>query len=335
MTKVLNITNGDTAANVIRQSRVAGEVLPWRDPMHHGPFPAALSLGKLSEVRADYLSGPHADPATTQREFLLRDERLRASLDCENVTLWFEHDLLDQLQILQILDWFSGNDLGSTTLELICIDRFPGNPNFRGIGQLNTEEMSSLSGLCQPVTAGMLDLAASGWAVFRSGDPNDLLSFLEEDLSELPFLAAALRRHVEEFPNATTGLNRTETQLLRLMEKGVHAPGQLFLQNMDMEAVLFMGDWPTYRVLDALCCGGLVTCDPSPFCYPPSSGEDLRAFREQRLSLTEAGERVLIGENDAFGLMRRDYWLGGVKLTSSDTIWAWDENAVQFSGRAI
>lgn len=333
--KTLNITNGDGAANIIKQSVVAGDVLPWRDPMHHGPFPANLSLSELSKVRAAYLADPDGDPAEIERDFELRDQHLKASEGYDNVTLWFEHDLLDQLQILQILDWFSEASRENTTLELICVDRFPGKPDFRGIGQLSPEEMASLTDRRQPVTDSLLALAASGWAAFRSGNPGDLLAFVDGDLGELPFLPAALHRHLEEFPDASTGLNRTESQLLRLMAEGFHAPQDMFLQNMKMETALFIGDWSTYRILDALCASGLAACKPHPFRFPSFSREKQVEFNSQHLSLTSAGSRVLRGEQDAFHHMQRDGWLGGVKVVDAGRTWTWDKDAARLKRRSI
>ena len=59
-------------------------------------------------MRADYLGGPLADgQSDVERDFDLRNEHLKAAPGYDEVILWFEHDLLDQLQILQLLDWFS------------------------------------------------------------------------------------------------------------------------------------------------------------------------------------------------------------------------------------
>lgn len=333
--KILNITNGDGAANTIKQSTVPGDVLPWRDPMHHGPFPAGLSLSELGNLRAEYLAGPDADATDVKRDFQLRDQHLKAAPSYDKVTLWFEHDLLDQLQILQLLDWFSGAPMEDTRLDMICIDQFDGKQDFRGIGQLDADQMASLVPLQQPVTEAMLTLAAAGWAAFRSSDPRDLLAFLNRDLRELPFLAVALRRHFEEFPNAATGLTRTEMQVLSLIGERVSSPRDLFLKNMDMETALFIGDWPTYQIIDTLCAAGLAVCEPSPFRFPSFTSEAPPAFDEQRVSLTEAGRRVLNGEGDAFGLMKRDGWLGGVEITSGDAIWTWNGDAVQFARRTL
>ncbi len=92
--KILNITNGDSTANLIKHSSITSDVLPWRDPMHHGPFPAKLTLSELSVLRARYLVGPDADATGAERVCRLRDQHLKASSNDDKVTLWFEHDRL-------------------------------------------------------------------------------------------------------------------------------------------------------------------------------------------------------------------------------------------------
>ena len=103
MTRVLHITNGDGAAGLLKASGLEGDVLAWRDPMHHGPFPAEPDLKALSALRGRYLAGPDLPEQDVVRDFELRNEHLKSASRYEEVVLWFEHDLLDQLQILQIL----------------------------------------------------------------------------------------------------------------------------------------------------------------------------------------------------------------------------------------
>ncbi|MBX2853390.1 MAG: DUF1835 domain-containing protein [Rhodobacteraceae bacterium] len=325
---MLHITNGDGAADILKHSTVAGDVLPWRDPMHHGPFPSGLDLQGLSRLRARYLAGPSVDPAEAERDFRLRDEHLLASLKYQGVVLWFEHDLLDQLQILQILDWFAGADLGGALLEMVCIDAFPGVEPFRGLGQLTPAQMASLFDQREAISAAETSLAKTGWAAFRSDDPRDLLGFLQEDLSALPFLRAALRRHFEEYPSPHNGLTRTEHQLLSLAADGVSDPVDLFVHNMELETALYLGDWTSFSTIDRLCQASLLSCQPTPFWHPPTTLADRQAFRAQRLGLSDDGARVLSGERDAAGLIHRDIWLGGVHLQSGQPMWRWDAEAV-------
>lgn len=222
----LHITNGDSAGDTLKACGIGGDVLPWRDPMHHGPFPPDLDLDAVSAVRARYLEGPPTD-GTAPHVFQRRNELLRAACEYDEVILWFEHDLHDQVQILQLLDWFSTASMGSTKLTIICIDRFEGIDPFRGLGQLNPAQTASLLASRQSVTGAQMTLARQGWAAFRSPDPTILHAFLGGDLTPLPFLAAALARHLEEFPWWKDGLSRSERQILTLAADGIAAPGRL------------------------------------------------------------------------------------------------------------
>jgi hypothetical protein len=106
---VLFITNGDSAAGRIEASGLAGEILPWRDVLHEGPVPCGLSPEELSDVRARFLAERGwTSLAEARRDFARRDATLAGYGDHEEVVLFFEHDLYDQLQLIQVLDWFVG-----------------------------------------------------------------------------------------------------------------------------------------------------------------------------------------------------------------------------------
>src|SRR5687767_9453549 len=105
---MLHVTNGDSAAERIRAAGVDGTILPWRDVLHEGPVPAGLPLERLSAVRAEFLASAGAGaPEAVRRDFAERDRTLMAAAREDEVVLWFEHDLYDQLQLIQLLDWFA------------------------------------------------------------------------------------------------------------------------------------------------------------------------------------------------------------------------------------
>jgi hypothetical protein len=162
------------------------------------------------------------------------------------------------------LDWFSSTAFIDRRLNMICIDAFPGIVPFRGLGQLDPAQMATLIDKKLPVTTSQLKLAKDGWAAFRSSDPRDIETFLDQDLRPLPFLQPALRRHLQEFPSVSNGLGRTDRQILQLVSKGQVRPDQIFLANMDLETALFIGDWGTYRHIHSLCHGSSLSCIADP-----------------------------------------------------------------------
>jgi hypothetical protein len=57
MTSITHLTNGDSAAERLRELVAPAPVLPWRDMLHDGPVPAGLDAAQLAGVRARYLAG--------------------------------------------------------------------------------------------------------------------------------------------------------------------------------------------------------------------------------------------------------------------------------------
>src|SRR5258708_16946765 len=141
MSPRLHVTNGDVTASTLKQMLADDDVLPWRDPMVDGPFPAGLDLAATSQLRAAHLAGPNLEHDQVLRDFRLRDEHFASASRYREITLWFEHDLLDQLQILQILDRLAGAELAGTRLSMICINSFPGVDPFRGLAHLHPPPM--------------------------------------------------------------------------------------------------------------------------------------------------------------------------------------------------
>src|SRR5687768_2280946 len=150
----LHVTNGDAAAEPLRRAGLGGEVLPWRDVLHEGPVPAGLAPAELNRVRARFLAGE--GPAGFEEvlaDLEARDRALAAAAaGGGEVVLWFEHDLYDQLQLLQVLDRLADGAAVRARVSLVCIGEFPGVEPFHGLGQLSPEQLASLHPGRAPVT---------------------------------------------------------------------------------------------------------------------------------------------------------------------------------------
>jgi hypothetical protein len=328
---VLHITNGESAAIGLRRSGISGVTLSWRDVLHDGPVPAGPSLERLSEVRARFIAGRGwSSYEDALEEFRSRDGVLRRFRSEHEVVLWFEHDLYDQLQLLQVLDWLAGQERGETSLTLVAIDSFPGVASFQGLGELTPAQLAWLFPYRRPVTAAILALARAAWDAFRSPDPTAIERALARDTSALPFLAGALRRHLQQFPDVANGLARSERHLLEALASGPAGPLPLFVAAQRKEEAPFMGDWSFWQSLRDLSLGAaplVAGRDGGPFLLPDFAVDTARqpAFLDQEVALTAQGRAVLAGREDWMRLHGIDRWLGGVHLTGPEPAWRWDE----------
>ena len=108
-----HVTNGDVCADALRAAGATPLVI-WRDVLHAGPVPAGLSPAQLAAVRASFLAGQSwTDFAEALALFAERDAALARA---EGGVLWFEHDLYDQLQLVQVLATLAARPQG------VCAD---------------------------------------------------------------------------------------------------------------------------------------------------------------------------------------------------------------------
>lgn len=317
---MLHITNGDSAGDTIAECGLEGDVLPWRDVLHEGPVPGGLDLDAMSAVRARFLSEGDTSPRRSQIEsdFRNRDARLRRTESVESVVLWFEADLYDQLQLIQLLHWFQRHPPGS--LEMICIGSHPEVADFAGLGQLNATQMAELFPDRAPVTRDQLELGSRAWNAFTSPSPEPMTRLLEQDTSCLPFLGDALVRLLEEYPAVQDGLGRTERQLLTALVDGARTFGQAFLANQEMEDRVFMGDltfWDRIVAQSREPAPGIVI-QRAPSL--PLSGPELF---DLPLTLTPHGRAYLGKTADLVREHGVDRWIGGVRLSGNSVSWRW------------
>lgn len=329
---MLHITNGDIAATRMRDGGLQGARLPWRDVLHDGPVPAIESLSELSAIRARYLSESGYGSALAIRDqFRSRDTELSLAQTHDEVVLWFEHDLYDQLQILQILDALVRHRV-MVPVSMIVVGEYPGIARFTGLGQLSPAQLVGLFDSRQPVTPAQFDCAQRAWTAFRQATPERWADLLKPGELPLPYLREAVVRLLEEYPAESDGLARTERAILTAIDDGARSPREVFAAAQSMEQRPFLGDWPFWRRL--ACLAG--TPEPlieveggDAFFYPPGVPES-PAFDAQRLVLGRRGRDVLDKRADAVRLKPPDCWIGGVHLVV-DSVWRWNTAQLRLS----
>ena len=299
MIKTLNIVNGDACIDIMRKAKIEGDFLPWQDFLHEGSVPANLTLEELSLVRAKFISdyglGTFDD---IKKDFDKRDKQLNSYKDYDKVVLWFEHDLYDQLQLLQLLSWFSIQGLGETRLSLICTNNY--------LGESTAQQIKKLLHYETPILKEHLKLGKEAWFAFCHNTPERFAELLNESTAILPYLKNAIYRLLEEYPNTENGLSRTAHQALLVVFNGANNPLNIFKQVQKLEERKFMGDVIFWKILDDFEQHGVIE------------------RKELKLHLTSLGEALLKGEKYWFGIAPLERSIGGVDLTL-ENLWCWDK----------
>ncbi len=307
--------NGDSTRITFEQSGMPGEVTVYADALLEGPVPADLTDTEMRVVREGFWTET-APPQLRVSAGALRNWQrgMEAYPQYEEVVLWFEHDLFDQLLLIRHLDWFARQGLSSTKLSLICIGRFPGIEMFKGLGQLTPDQLISLLDTRAAVTGEQFEVGRRAWQAFTSQDPRHVERLLESDTSALAFLGPALRRWLEEFPATSSGLPRSEREILSILAEGPRSMWSLFHASVHREDSLTPMDTSFRSRIEALAYG------PRPLISVQLEPDDSPGLPKATVTITDTGRDVLNGRADWLSLTPFDRWLG--ILTSGHTILA-------------
>ena len=296
--RMLHITNGTSVS--LRDTRLGGTVIYWNDVLHEGPVPAGMSLNELTRVRERFIAAYYGS-SEAEVSFAERNAAMRDCANEDEVILWFEHDLYDQLQLIQILDSLAREAARPARLSMIHTDRY--------LGWHTPEELEARFETRVPVSDEHLEAAQAAWKAFRAPEPTAIEPLARSTNAALPYLAGALERHLQQFPALRNGISRTERQILESIESGLHEFGELFLADQKREERIFMGDCTFRCHLQRLA-----------RCRRPLVSFDER----ERYELTSFGRAVLDGAEDHVRANGIDRWLGGVHLCEGAPVWRWD-----------
>lgn len=228
---MVHITNGDAVAEKLR--RWAGEprLIVWHDILHEGPVPPDLPLEDLTAFRTEWLT---ANGFGTTHHMQERDRQLRRLVARDSLWLWFEDDLYDQLQLLQVLHFIHEEELTASPHFIVDIPR-----------TLAVEQMAALAANKTRITPAMLETGERAWQAFTH---RAVPALLETDLTALPHLRPAMERLMEHTPEN----NRVQRTIVELLREGGKTAGQLFGEYQQTEERPFLGDTTFFRYLDAL-----------------------------------------------------------------------------------
>lgn len=320
---MLHIVNGDSVGDKLRNGNIPGEILVWREVYPVGPTFVKMDEPHARTARASYLErtmGIAADEYTAACES--QEQILRGFRKYDEVVLWFEHDLFDQLMLAYLLHWFSQQKLGHTALNLLCIGAYPGIERFHGLGQLTVEQLETLAGTWRRIGERELETGRRIWEAYASSDIGRHVAIVQEDTSALPFAQAAFEMHLSRLPSALNGLGIVERTVLELVRDGTDTPLELFREIGDRLHLLGMGDLEFWYRLRRM-------AEQPAALIEIRNPHALPGDRENVVGLTERGRNAAAGAGSG-QLTGLDDWYGGLHL-HDDLTWRWDAERRQLT----
>ncbi len=273
-------------------------MLRWMDALCEGPVPHGRNPDEFRAVRADWLAARYGlDRDKLLQRLADQDDALEtAAAGADEVVLWLEPGLFDQIVLIALVDRLWPRVAGR--LSLICTDR------------LTATDPAELFPRRRRLTEEHADLALRAWNAFTAASPEPLNDMVGST-GVLPVLTAALDRHRRQYPWRSDGLSMSERLALDAIARGAVTPHAMFTRIQAREPV----SWQAKAMVEAVLRD--LAAEPLP----------LVADKGDLVQLTEAGRAVLDGKRDGLAGRTRDRWLGGAHLAGEAPNWRWDDRA--------
>lgn len=311
----VHVRCGNDIEAKLGEAGLEGDYLAFTDPIWLGPTADFGSwVSGRARLVADRSSLPFDAVRREMGEGYWRLGRLATRYD--HIVLWFEHDLYDQACLVRVLAKLAARPT-LPRVELVCIDRFPGIARFVGLGQLSPEQLAGLWPQRKPVGRRQLALGARAWAALQAASPPPIEALRTAGLGALPFLGAALERHLQELPWTTDGLGLTERLILASLGRGPRTAAALFVDSQARDPLPYMGDLFFGAVVRDLLAA------PRPPIAIDGSTRRL-AWQRRVIRLTPIGKALLDGRRDWLDEGPATRWVGGIPVGAGTAGWRWD-----------
>lgn len=291
--RILHIANGDDIVESLRDLKIPGEVLVWREMLCEGPTVQDLGSQEFLETRLAYLKDMYSiAEGEYENEFLSELRKLENLNQYEEIILWFEFDLFSHINMLAAISHLM--DLGGKVpIHLVCSGWVKGVTELTPLAELGPKQFQEHYNNKLLLTLEDLETAALMWEIYCSKNPLRIKAEIKKT-SNFQYLSSCLRAHIERFPNAKSGLNSLETNILKLIkEHQIKTRNQLLGYALQYQGYYGYSPAQMERVIDKV----------SPFFSLTVDG----------YKLNEDGEKALLQTKNFYQKLKEDIYFGGTK----------------------
>ncbi len=294
MAKQLHIANGDDLGQNISELKIDGEIIIWREMLCEGATTYTVGDEEFVKLRKDFLKENYKiSPQEYEEQFLAEFRKFDTNTEYDEVILWFEFDLFSHINMLAAISHLMENKK-LKPVKLVCSKKLKGEKEFTILSQLSLKNLKNHYDARISLNEDDLEVANVIWQYYNGTNPQKLKGLIKQK-TNFEYLSSCIRAHIERFPNAATGLNSLEKNVLKIIDSNkVSNLNHLIGYMLEYQGYYGYNEKQMRRLLEKV-----------HLFY--EIGED-------RIVLTEAGKEALAGKRNFYRILKNDEMLGGVKL---------------------
>ncbi|PAW93028.1 hypothetical protein CKK33_05770 [Mucilaginibacter sp. MD40] len=255
MSNILHILNGDATLYGFESTGIDGDILIWREVLSEGPLMERIGTAAFWKQREAWITSTFDETPEGYEEKVIQPlEKLNSPYS--EINLWFEFDLHCQVNLLGVIMLLSQQtNLNERAVYLICPDSYPDKPDFRGMGELNGDELEYLyDNIRVQLSDYDIELATEAWDIYLMQDAKALADWLTKERfwANMTALKPALGAQLKRLQTNSEGHNYIAQRLLDIYNSGITDRHLIHKEFLKTESIYGMGDAELNTYLDKL-----------------------------------------------------------------------------------
>lgn len=288
---ILHITNGSSLTEYLKELDVAGDYLTWQEMLCEGPTVRRIDSEEFIETRKAFLNKEY-DIIIDEYEFHNEIDKLNQTENYSEIVLWFEYDLFCHINLIAVISLIDQKKI-DLPLSLVCSGRVKGEKGFKGLSELNPEQLLQHYKGKIPLLKQDVELATTLWGLYCGKYHNLIKPFIQKK-SSFQYLTSCLTAHLKRFPDSKNGLSRLEQHILETINLNkIKSRNHLLGFVLSYQGYYGYGDLQVNRMIDKL-----------SIFYVDKGG---------LLKLNRKGHEALLGQHNFALEVNNDIMFGGVK----------------------
>ncbi len=239
-TSILHITNGDCTTNYLKQVRLKGDFITWREMLCEGKPEVKVGSEKFWRSRFDFLKNSFNFSKRHFINFNLKEYRKLCGEKTQGeIVLWFENDLYSQINMLAVLSWLK-HHRKNRNIFLVTNNSSEAPKSFAPFNQLSEKRLNHNYTNKLSLNEDDMEYADYVWQLYCSEDPFQLQRVHQYKTNrKLKNLTIALSSHLRRFPSIENGLNIIENDILTMATNQVHASKKSIVEALSKKNDLY------------------------------------------------------------------------------------------------
>ncbi|MBC9796324.1 DUF1835 domain-containing protein [Sinomicrobium weinanense] len=251
MTTTLHITNGDGFTSHLKELKLEGEIITWREMLCEGRTMTEVGSESFWKARFEFLNKNYKISKTNFIEATLKEyRRLCNQKSQEEIVLWFDEDLFCQINMIAVVSWLKKHRKGAQ-ISLVC-GKKKGNKSFI-LTNHTKQQLLKLYDSRTQLTQDDIEYADYIWQLYCSDTPLRLETFSKFNASQFPYLTDAIALHLHRFPTVKNGLNHLENSTLEIAAGRKIVSREKFVETLiKNESNYGFGDLQYLRIINSI-----------------------------------------------------------------------------------